>query len=1017
MYYPQQSAAHSRSTLQASDRVSGQPKQLPPMSLPALLRDQPVPDYRPNPALASSYPSSSAHSHLIYPTSHDHRHLPQNLEHHSNWNRLPYALDPAVDPAPGRDHMHRFTPSHQHHHDSYHRADETRTAMSSLMPIDGPFSTATQLEHSLVIPPNTNYIPGQRPIAEPPSPSSYPSHISQSCTQSPSLHAQDQGQIQTQTPTEEEPPSTSRSKKSRRTKPHIELAPDQPLTTQGKPRARVYVACIQCRTRKIRCDGAKPSCHNCARRAKVDDECSYDAAPKRRGPDKVPGARQRMAREARMEGSADSGTSTRRRRRQRDESDTNENSAAISEDASGRDEDLPHVPSFTGDTSSSIDASSSVATHMHHEASTSTSTVLGPGFGSVIPGSAQDFAEEIPYTTNTQGLDDLQLYGATNFGGQPQLPPVPFIAPPSDRAGGHEYLVTTFVTPPQQIEEEDESENSDVITLASEPSLEFTRKTWWDSLLAIYTTDAFGHPISMSLGHTLTSAERHRAAVHITADLRFLFRATSYMFSFINVPSFLSTFMNPRKREQMQPSLVYAALAISTYLQSSDVGMGKRGRRKALRLRDVAQGALEASVCARWVDEELAQAAWLLAVLEVNPHPLHSATRTVSSMFMLDTIIRTLSLTFLDAGNPTVIRFKPKTVPTIPNALRQGSISSAINDLNSGGLATSTTQYGGFDGATRSYPIHGCSCVSLSLGHCWPAAHEHTPLWVSSPGWDDAWTPGEIRKETCRRLCWSSMILVAGFTSYMDAARRMMPDFFIGEPANLAILFPCEPVIPTPHAMAYSGKDTIWALNYRTILLWNSCLRMRADVDVSDAERARYGMNAWLEADALERALDSHTCGLERTFLYQGREYLFNVRLTVSSEFQQYIPTAYIDANGPFHRRKAEEWLKHQANIAQRVVHGMGAVTGQATHTILYRPAFLFWFMGQVNRALLLWERDHTLTLAVDVCIAFFKPIYFLAGMWPCRGSHGEVNTSLQGDGKTTAIGLSSGQQWGFDVD
>lgn len=31
----------------------------------------------------------------------------------------------------------------------------------------------------------------------------------------------------------------------RREKPRIELAPDQPLTTQGKPRARVYVACVQ----------------------------------------------------------------------------------------------------------------------------------------------------------------------------------------------------------------------------------------------------------------------------------------------------------------------------------------------------------------------------------------------------------------------------------------------------------------------------------------------------------------------------------------------------------------------------------------------------------------------------------------------------------------------------------------------------------------------------------------------------------------------------------------------------
>lgn len=36
-----------------------------------------------------------------------------------------------------------------------------------------------------------------------------------------------------------------RTKKTRREKTRIALAPDQPLTTQGKPRARVYVACLQ----------------------------------------------------------------------------------------------------------------------------------------------------------------------------------------------------------------------------------------------------------------------------------------------------------------------------------------------------------------------------------------------------------------------------------------------------------------------------------------------------------------------------------------------------------------------------------------------------------------------------------------------------------------------------------------------------------------------------------------------------------------------------------------------------
>ena len=59
------------------------------------------------------------------------------------------------------------------------------------------------------------------------------------------------------------------------------------------------------------------------------------------------------------------------------------------------------------------------------------------------------------------------------------------------------------------------------------------------------------------------------------------------------------------------------------------------------------------------------------------------------------------------------------------------------------------------------------------------------------------------------------------------------------------------------------------------MLLWHSCLRMIHDPNASEAEIARFGLDAWLEADVLEKALDSHRCELERTFLFQGREYLF----------------------------------------------------------------------------------------------------------------------------------------------
>lgn len=106
-------------------------------------------------------------------------------------------------------------------------------------------------------------------------------------------------------------------------------------------------------------------------------------------------------------------------------------------------------------------------------------------------------------------------------------------------------------------------------------------------------------------------SKRQQAANQITSDLRFLLRYSNYWFSFINVPRFLSIYFDPERRLRMQPSFLPAALAIATFFQSSEAGFSKEGRQKAMRLRDVAQGALEASLNARWIDEELAQAAWV----------------------------------------------------------------------------------------------------------------------------------------------------------------------------------------------------------------------------------------------------------------------------------------------------------------------------------------------------------------------------------------------------------------------
>ena len=61
-----------------------------------------------------------------------------------------------------------------------------------------------------------------------------------------------------------------------------------------------YPVHIISRSRKIRCDSIRPVCNNCARRS---NECEYDLVPKRRGPDKRPGTRQRSCKKRPADGS------------------------------------------------------------------------------------------------------------------------------------------------------------------------------------------------------------------------------------------------------------------------------------------------------------------------------------------------------------------------------------------------------------------------------------------------------------------------------------------------------------------------------------------------------------------------------------------------------------------------------------------------------------------------------------------------------------------------------------------
>ncbi|KAG6836141.1 hypothetical protein H0H93_010974 [Arthromyces matolae] len=520
-------------------------------------------------------------------------------------------------------------------------------------------------------------------------------------------------------------------RKSRREKPRIELAPDQPPTTQGKPRARVYVACVQCRARKIRCDGAKPVCYNCSKRVNGGSECNYDAIPKRRGPDKTPGARQRAAKDAK-------------------------DIYSISE--------------------------------------------VGPA-----------------------------------------------------RRGRRPDTASRSTTSPE-----------------SQPS-----------------------PDPLPLNKSLPDPH-------------------------------------------------------STH----------------------------------------------------NPLPLSSP----GSDILPTPVDAVLSLTFVDADNPKATKFSPGAVPTVLESSRNDWLF-ARDDFNP--YLPSNNNSTNNQSQPEDPRELGCSCSSMTLISHWQESSELTPLWTLTPAWNNSWNEAEVRKESCRRLCWSSAILAAGHTSYTTAHKTGILKLFISDPANYALLFDGESIAHSPACSSrHSSKDTVWALHDRSFLLWHSCTRMRNDLRASEDMKAHFAIKAWLEADTLEAALNKHTCRIERQFIFQAREYIFNTRMCISYEFQRYIPLVSANVNGLFHRRKAEEWRKellsseiygsfenvalslwivtHQATVAERFMSGLHTITGNSKNILARRPFYVFWFMGQISRALGLWECDHTLTVAMDVCKAFLPALDYLSALWPC---------------------------------
>ena len=168
-----------------------------------------------------------------------------------------------------------------------------------------------------------------------------------------------------------------------------------------------------------------------------------------------------------------------------------------------------------------------------------------------------------------------------------------------------------MVTPPRQDDKDDDQEQQQE-SIPSRPGTRFARDTWWDALLTFYATQR--DPDEMSaMPVSLSPAQRSAAMKTIMSDLKALFQASPCWVSFIHLPRFFDTLFNPVRRHSLQPSLLLSALAVGALTQSYEVENGATGRQKALKLLELAHGALEGALATGWVDIGLAQAALVRA--------------------------------------------------------------------------------------------------------------------------------------------------------------------------------------------------------------------------------------------------------------------------------------------------------------------------------------------------------------------------------------------------------------------
>ncbi|KAJ7169913.1 hypothetical protein C8R46DRAFT_217813 [Mycena filopes] len=725
---------------------------------------------------------------------------------------------------------------------------------------------------------------------------------------------------------------------------------DQPrsLSPPGRaPRRKTttaVIACRQCRTRKIRCDSTRPHCSNCSRRA---DQCEYDPAPKRRGPDKKPGTRQRRCKKRSDDTDA--------------EDDPRRKSVTGIESA-------PTMIALPSPVPMSSPESASPPRSLRSALDNNDKPAKRPKLYAYD--SAPESLEDVAHRHHPRQPPQVSPTVASHTYSRPILPLLRMQQPgqTSLRISTDDSVLIRRSQPASSTQPPSSDISGTSYTPSSSYAYEvspYARSAGGYNLGHPPLTSHTEHPKFPGIPSTAVQASqqgwwdaflRSYSLREIATELNFLYTQSAISLSFINLRHLMGTLWNPTKYLTLQPAFILASMALAVLIQSSETERGAQGRERAAFLRHSAQDALERAWREGvWLDASLAEAALIITQYEASAHPEYHPDRLARAFALLDEIIGALGLTAVDANSADVCHYAHGAAPVV---------------------------------AAR--PDVRCACI--------PGAPSQgaDSVWPSALPWNPNWGECEIRDEECRRLCWSALSLATSFRTECMALAR--PDECLGlrlcDPANYLVLFPNE-VYDRGFGRRQAGqeaahpKNAIWALYCRSMLLANFCNNVVARETETRDDRetqAEALQESWHEVQGIQDALDGHVCNTYPAIAYLCRENVSNSQMVITKGLRNLQGLTTGPRPGPlFNRRQAEEWIHYQSEVVKRVTISIQFVSDSRGQQLTQKPFSVTWFYHQLAICLLLWEHDAALGDVLELAKSFLVPLDVMNALWPCE--------------------------------